>query len=136
MNTSLIEERGEPVETTTGKREGMSSSNASDLIYEAVKGAGKVGGYIHNILANTMYYAGKYVAFVRSVYSGIKGSPNEEKGREGKLTIVRLIRSDAVIDKADRREFYANFGRDMVDVTKSGLESENLTIIDLSKYEM
>ena len=29
-----------------------------------------------------------------------------------------------------------NLGRDMVEATKSGLESENLTIIDLSRYEM
>jgi len=122
------------METTTGKTEGMSSIKASDLIYEAIKGAGKVGGYIHNILADTMYYAGKSVAFVRSVYSGIKGSPNKEKSEEGKLTIVRLIRSNAVIDEPDRREFYTNFGRDIVEATKSGLESENLTIIDLSKY--
>jgi len=124
------------METTAGKTEGMSSINASDFIYEAIKGAGKVGGYIHNILADTMYYAGKSVAFVRSVYSGIKGSPNEEKSEEGKLTIIRLVRSNAVIDEPDRREFYTNFGRDIVEATKSGLESENLTIIDLSKYEM
>jgi len=124
------------METTAVKREVMSSTNASAFIYEAIKGAGKVGGYIHNILADTMYYAGKSVAFVRSAYSGIKGSPNEEKSEEGKLTIIRLVRSDAVIDEADRREFYTLFGRDMVEATKSGLESESLTIIDLSKYEM
>jgi hypothetical protein len=29
-----------------------------------------------------------------------------------------------------------NFGRDMMEVTKSGLESENLTIIDLSRYKL
>lgn len=124
------------METTAAKMEGMSSITTSDFIYKAIKGAGKVGGYIHNILADTMYYAGKSVAFVRSVYSGIKGSPSEEKSEEGKLTIIRLVRSDAVIDKAEQREFYTNFGRDMVEATKTGLESENLTIIDLSKYEM
>ena len=124
------------METAGAKAEGMASMQASDFVYEAIKGAGKVGGYLHNILANTMYYAGKSVAFVRSVYSGIKGSPNEEKSEKGKLTIIRLVRSDAAIDEVDRREFYTNFGRDMVEVTKSGLESENLTIIDLSKYEI
>lgn len=125
------------METTAAKMEGMSSMHASDFVYEAIKGAGKVGGYIHNILTDTMYYAGKYVAYARSsVCSGFKGSLYEERSEEGKITIMRLVRSDAVIDEADRREFYMNFGRDMVEVTKSGLESENLTIIDLSRYEM
>jgi len=124
------------METTADKMEGMSSMPASDFVYEAIKGAGKVGGYIHNILADTMYYAGKTVAHVRRVCSGFKGSLYEERSEEGKITIMRLVRSDAVIDEADRREFYMNLGRDMVELTKSGLESENLTIIDLAKYEM
>ena len=50
--------------------------------------------------------------------------------------MVRLVRGDAGIDEADKREFYLNFGRDMVAMTKSGLESESLTIIDLSRYEL
>jgi hypothetical protein len=49
---------------------------------------------------------------------------------------MRLVKSDAAIDEADKREFYTNFGRDMVELTKTGVEGENLTIIDLSKYEM
>jgi hypothetical protein len=49
---------------------------------------------------------------------------------------MRLVRSDSVIDEADKREFYMSLGRDMVELTKSGLESENLTIIDLSRYKM
>jgi len=124
------------METTAAKTEGMSSINESDFIYEVIRGAGKVGGYLHNILTDTMYYAGKSVAFVRSFYSSVKGFPHEEKSKEGNLTMIRLMRSDAVIDEAGRREFYTNFGRDMVEMTKTGLGSENLTIIDLSKYEM
>jgi len=124
------------MEAEAPKTEVFSSMHASDFVYEAIKGAGKVGGYIHNILIDTMYYAGKYAACVRSAYSGFRGSLYEERSEEGKITIRRLVRSDAVIDEADRREFYMNLGRDMVEVTKSGLESENLTIIDLSKYEM
>jgi len=118
------------------KAEEMYSMDSTDFVFKVIKGAGKVGGYIHNILDDTMYYTGKYVAFVRSLCSGARCIPNEEKGGEGKLTIMRLVRSDIVIDEADRREFYANFGRDMVEMAKNGLESENLTIIDLSKYEM
>jgi hypothetical protein len=123
------------MEAESPKMEGMPSMQASDFLYEAIKGAGKVGGYLHNILIETTYYAGKTVACVRSACSGLMGSLYEERSKEGKITIQRLVRSDAVIDEADRREFYMNLGRDMVELTKSGIESENLTIIDLSKYE-
>jgi hypothetical protein len=123
------------MEPAAAKMEGVSSMNGSDFVYEAIRGVGKVGGYVHNILSDTMYYAGKYVAYVRSVCAGFTGSRYEERSEEGKITMIRLVRSDAVIAEADRREFYMNLGRDMVELTKSGLESENLTIIDLSTYE-
>jgi hypothetical protein len=122
------------MEAETAKMEEISSMNASDFVYEVIRGAGKVGGYIQNILTDTIYYAGKYVAYVRSVYSGLKVPVFEERYEEGKITIMHLVRSDSVIDEADKRDFYMNFGRDMVELTKSGVESENLTIIDLSKY--
>ena len=124
------------METTTAQAEGMPSMDASDFVYEAIKGMGKVGGYLHNFLADTMYYAGKYVAYVRNVCSNCKFPQYTESTEEGKITIVRLVKNDAAIDEADKREFYMNFGRDMVALTKSGLESENLTIIDFSRYEM
>jgi hypothetical protein len=123
------------MEAEAPKMQGMSSMNASDFVYEAIRGAGKVGGYLHSILADTMYYAGKYVAHVRSVCSGCKVPLSQERSEEGKITIMRLVRSDAVIDEAEKREFYMNLGRDIVEATKSGIESESLTIIDLSRYE-
>jgi hypothetical protein len=121
------------MEATAAGPEGISSMHESDFVYEVIKGAGKIGGYLNHILTDVMYYAGKTVARVRSACSDLKGSLYEES-EEGKLTIVRLVRSGAVIDEADKREFYLNFGRDMVEVTKSGIESDRLTIIDLSKY--
>lgn len=124
------------MDATGAKTNGIDFMDSSDFVCKVMKGAGKIGGYVHNVLADTMYYAGKTVAFVQSVYSDIKGVANDEINEEGNLTIVRLLRSNAVIDEADQREFYANFGRDMVEATKSGLESENLTIIDVSKYRM
>jgi hypothetical protein len=124
------------MEATAAKMEGMSSMRESDFVYEAIKGAGKVGGYLHNILIDSLYYAGKTLACVQSVCSGLKGSLCEGRSEEGGITVMRLVRSDGVIDEADKREFYMSLGRDMVETTKSGLESENLTIIDLSKYEM
>jgi len=124
------------METTAAKMERMSSMPASDFVYEAIKGAGMVGGYLQNIFSDAMYYAEKTVDYVRSVCFGFKSSRFEERSEEGKITIRRLIRSDAEIDEADRREFYMNLGRDMVEATKSALESENLTIIDLSRYEL
>jgi hypothetical protein len=122
------------MEATAARSEEMSSMHESDFVYEVIRGAGKVGGYIQNILTDTIYYAGKYVNYVRSVCSGLKGPVFEERYEEGKITIMRLVRSDSVIDEADKREFYMNFGRDMVELTKCGVERENLTIIDLSKY--
>jgi hypothetical protein len=124
------------METTAAKTEETAGMQVSDFVYEAIKGVGMVGGYLHNILADTMYYAGKYVAYVRSVCSGYQGSWSDGGSVEGKITIMSLVRSNAVIDEADKREFYMNFGRDMVEVTKSGLESENLTIIDPSRYRL
>lgn len=124
------------MEPAAAKMEGMSSMNASDFVYEAIRGAGKVGGYVHNILTDTMYYAGKYVALIRSVCLGFKGSLYQERSEEGKITLLHLLKSDAAIDEADQREFYMSLGRDMVELTKSGVESENLTIIDLSRYKM
>lgn len=124
------------MEATAPRPEKMSSMHESDFVYEVIKGAGKVGGCLHHILANMMYYTGKTVAHVWSVCSDFKGSLYEERNEDRKITIMRLVRSDAVIDEADKREFYMNIGRDMVELTKSGVESENLTVIDLSKYEM
>ena len=124
------------MEPAAARMEGVSSVNASDLVYEAVKGAGKVGGYVRNILTDTMYYAGKYVAYIRSVCLGLRGSLYEERSEDGKITLVHLLRNDAAIDEADKREFYMNLGRDMVELTKSGVEGENLTIIDLSRYKL
>jgi len=122
--------------TTVAKTEGMAAIKASDIIYEAIKGVGMVGGYLQNILADTMYYAGQYVAYVRNVCSGGRISTQEASSAEGKVTILSLMKSDVIIDEADKKEFYMNFGRDMVKITKIGLESENLTIIDLSKYKL
>lgn len=33
------------------------------------------------------------------------------------------------------REFYTNFGRDLIELSKANLKSDNLTIIDASKYK-
>lgn len=122
------------MEAEAAKMEEMSSINTSDFVYEVIRGAGKVGGYIQNILTDTIYYAGKYVAYVRNVCSGLKVPLFEERLEEGKITIMHLARNDSVIAEADKREFYMNLGRDMVELTKTGIESENLTVIDLSKY--
>lgn len=122
------------MEATAARPEGMSTMHESDFVYEVIRGAGKVGGYLQHILTDVVYYTGKTVAHVRRVCSGLPGSLREGRSDEGKITVMHLVRNDAVIDDADKREFYINFGRDMMAVTKSGLESENLTIIDLSKY--
>jgi hypothetical protein len=123
------------MEADTPKMERISSMNASDFVYEAIRGVGKVGGYVHGIVTGTMYYTGKYMAHLRGACSGFRVPLSQERSEEGKITIMRLVRNDAAIDEADKREFYMNLGRDIVEATKSGRESENLTIIDLSRYE-
>lgn len=122
------------MEATAGKREGMDSRPNSDFVYEAIKGAGMVGGYLQNIFSDAIYYAEKTVGYIRNVCFGSKDSLFEKRSDDGKITMIRLIRKETEIDEADKREFYMNLGRDMVEATKSGLKSENLTIIDLSRY--
>jgi hypothetical protein len=43
------------MEATAAKTEGMAAMQVSDFVYEAIKGVGKVGGYLNNILADTMF---------------------------------------------------------------------------------
>ena len=52
------------------------------------------------------------------------------------MTVQYLVKNDAAIDEADKRGFYMNLGRDIAALTKAGIESDHLTIIDLSKYEL
>jgi len=124
------------METTAARTSGMSAIGETDFVYEAIKGAGMVGGYIQNILADTIYFAGRYIAYVRDMCSGYQGSLFPDRLDESKISMVRMVRSDAVIDDADKHEFYLRLGRDLVAATKAGLESENLTMIDLSRYEL
>ena len=124
------------METTAVRAEGTSSMPESEFVYEAFKGVGKIGGYLHNILTDTMYYTGRSFAYFRSVCCGWKSSLHEERVAPGKITIRHLVKSDAAIDEAEKREFYMNIGRDVVELTKSGIEGENLTIIDLSRYKI
>jgi hypothetical protein len=124
------------MEATAGKRNGMDSRQTSDFVYEAIKGAGMVGGYLQNIFSDAIYYAEKTVVYIRSVCFGSKDSLFEKRNEDGKITMIRLLRKETEIEEVDRREFYMNLGRDLVEMTKSGLESENLTIIDLSRYKL
>ena len=124
------------METTAAQADGMSSTHETDFVYEAIKGVGMVGGYLQIILADTVYYAGKYIAYVREMCSNCQGSLFAAKIDASRISMVRMVSDDAAIDEADKQEFYLRFGRDLVTVTKSGLDSENLTIIDLSRYEL
>jgi hypothetical protein len=124
------------MDTTTAQAERMSSIRDADFVYEAIKSAGIVGGYLQNILTDTIYYAGRYIAYVRNVCLGCQDSLFAGKPDESKVSMVRIVRNDAEISDDDKREFYLHLGRDLVAATKSGLESENLTIIDLSRYEL
>jgi len=124
------------MEKASAKMEGTSSINTSGFLYEVAKGAGKVGGYIHHLLTDTMYYAGKSVSYLRRVCSDLKVSRYEKRGETERMTVQYLVKNDAAIDEADKRGFYMNLGRDIVALTKAGIESDHLTIIDLSKYEL
>jgi hypothetical protein len=124
------------MDTATAETRGMSSIADNDLLYDAIRGVGIVGGYIQNIIADTVYYAGKYIAYVRDVCLSGQGAGCCARPDESKISMVRMVRSDAAIDEDDKREFYLHLGRDLVTATKSGLNSENLTILDLSRYEL
>ncbi|MEI6666951.1 MAG: hypothetical protein WCP29_02260 [Acidobacteriota bacterium] len=124
------------MDTTATQADRMSSFGEADFVYEALKGAGAIGDYLQDILADTVYYAGKYIAYVRDAYLTCQGSLFAERIDESKISLVRMVRGDADIDDGEKREFYLHFGRDLVTATKSGLESDTLTIIDLSRYEL
>jgi len=124
------------METTAEKCEVMETMPTSGFVYEAIKGAGMVGGYLQNFFSDALHYAGKTAGYVRSACFSFKGCLFEGKRGEGKMTMIRLLRNEAEIEETDRREFYMNLGRDLVETTKSGFDSENLTVIDLSKYEL
>ena len=113
-----------------------SSRSISGFFHDVINGSGKVGEYIYDIVNNTFYYTGKCSSHIFNICKHLKISICERVGKNGEITIKHLVKNDAAIDDAAKRDFYIRLGRDIVELTKSDIEKENLTIIDVSKYKL
>ena len=123
------------METVSEEKE-ASSRSVSGFFHDVINGSGKVGEYIYDILNNTFYYTGKCSSHIFNKCKHLKISICEKVGKKGGVTIKHLVKNDAAIDDAAKKDFYMRFGRDIVELTKSDIEKENLTIIDVSKYKL
>ena len=121
------------METASEVKE-TSSGSVSGIVDDVVNGSCRAGEYMYDIVNNTFYFTGKCSGYIFNILKHFKISIFESVGQKGKITIKHLIRNDAAIDDAAKRDLYMNLGRDIVDLTKSDIENENLTIIDVSKY--
>ncbi|MBF0360260.1 MAG: hypothetical protein HQK49_04575 [Oligoflexia bacterium] len=65
---------------------------------------------------------------------------NNLNSKTGRIKVKDLLLSEAegstAIDDNIKREFYMNLGKEIIELTKSDFKDDNLTIIDVSKFEM
>jgi len=127
-----VPETSEPV----SEESKPSSQSVFDAMHAAVHGVGRAGSYVYDAVSNTIYYTGKCSGHLLSGCRHLKTAVCERMGKKEAITIKRLVRNAAAIDDDAKKEFYIGLGRDIVELTKSGMESKNLTIIDLSKYKL
>ena len=106
-----------------------------DITNNVFYGAGMVSGHIFDLPKNTFFYTGKFSGYLLKACQGFKAAI-EDKIRGGrKLSIKYLVRGDTKVDSDAKEDFYLKLGRDIVELSKADLESENLTVIDTSKYK-
>jgi len=104
---------------------------ANDVLYSA----GMVSGHVCDLSNYTVFYTGKFSGYLSKVCQSFKAAIGDKIGIRSKLNIKYLVRGDTKVDNNAKEDFYLNLGRDIVRLTKSDLESENLTVIDTSKYK-
>ena len=108
--------------------------HTSDFANNVFYSAGMVSGHICDLSNDTVFYTGKFSAYLSKACQSFKAAIGD-KIRGRKLNIKYLVRDDTKVDSDAKEDFYLNLGRDIVKLTKSDLESENLTVIDTSKYK-
>ena len=107
----------------------------SDIANNVFYGAGLVSGHIFDLPNKTFFYTGKFSGYLFKACQSVKASIEDKIIRRRKLSIKYLVRGYTKVDSDAKEDFYLNLGRDIVRLTKSDLESENLTVIDTSKYK-
>lgn len=133
---SAINEPVPEISETVPEESKISSRKIFNALQSAVRGVGKAGGYVYDAVSNSIYYTGRCSGHILSGCKHLKVAAYEKMCKKQGITIQRLVRNEAAIDDDAKRDFYVSLGRDIVELTKSGMESKNLTIIDLSKYKL
>lgn len=123
------------METVSENKE-TTFKSTSDFVQDAIKCADKICSHVYDFMGNSIYYSGKCSGYIFSGYKVIQASIYEKFGIYKGVTITRLVKNDAAVDEPAKRDFYMSLGRDIVELTRADSESENLTIIDLSKYSL
>ncbi|MBF0314616.1 MAG: hypothetical protein HQK50_09685 [Oligoflexia bacterium] len=97
-------------------------------------------------LSNFAVYVGKFFGMV--VYQSKKLNLSLQEGITqirldeftGKLSCVKKLlpsgKRQLLNEASPDRDFYAHFGKDLIELSKANLKSENITIIDVSKYKL
>jgi len=107
----------------------------SDLANNVFYSAGMVSGHICDLPNNTIYYTGKFSGYLFKACQSFKAALGDKIRIRSTLNIKYLVRDDTKVANNAKEDFYLNLGRDIVRLTKSDLESENLIVIDSSKYK-
>ena len=109
--------------------------HTSGFVNNVFYSAGMVSGHIYDLPKHTIYYTGKFSGYLFDACQSFKAAIEDKIGRRRKLNVKYLVVGDTKVDNDEKEDFYLNLGRDIVRLTKSDLESENLTVIDSSKYK-
>ncbi len=96
-----------------------------DISNKSLAYAGRLTGYI----VKSAIYSYDYL---KSLVDNQDFIPKADK--KG-INIKYLVKTDLTSEDNEKKEFYLNLGRDIVKLSKSDLESENLTIINTSKHK-
>ena len=91
--------------------------------------------YTSDFVNNMFYSAGMFSGYLFKSCQSFKAAIKNKTSGRRKLTIKYLVRDDTKVDNDAKEDFYLNLGRDIVRLTKSDPESENLIVIDSSKYK-
>lgn len=85
-------------------------------------------------LDKATYYSGAMAGFIVRGCRKLRDS-NLFSGR-GNLRIVHLLKNKDAVDEPQKKEIYQSLGRDLVKLLKEDTGSRDLSMIDISLYEL
>ena len=120
-----------------------------DMLSKPVYYTGKLSGYM-NVMCGKI--KGGFVAVGHKVKTSVGGSgtptvrkprmslhgtffKRSAKPKRGNIRINYLTHNPAAASDPSTKEFYSNLGRDLVESIKKDGDNDNLTIVDVSRYE-